>query len=579
MFDAIGLRWLWSWLAERRFQRIAMSLGDGLVCADPRFAIILWNPGAEVLFGYRSDEIVGRPFETICARAGEGGTVTPFAIADVPRDRLQAPGGHVVEFEGRRKNGEIFPVEACLSGSTGIDGFQYGAILRDVSARHRAVERIRYLAEFDALTGLPNRNSLKAHLDAVFADVSEPPRAVMLLAISIDKFQDINDMLGHECGDQVLRAVGLRLSARIGNRGFIARLSGDEFGLYIDGASEQDATAMCHSCALAFVSPLLAGAREYRIKLSIGVAMFPGDAQSFDELLGDAHLALHRAKAVERTGHVLYQRAFRDEMEARLSVEAELARAVAQGEFELFYQPQVMLSDRRMIGAEALIRWRHPERGLVSPGLFMPVVNTSPLSNRVAGWVMDTACRQAREWELMGHGIRVGVNLSPSQFQSGNLAASVRLILAATGLTPSLLELEVTEDILLDDVDKLLAVFAEIQSLGVRIVFDDFGTGYAGLSYLKKFPLDGLKIDQSFVFELRSNRSDAAIVRSTIDLSRQLGLSVIAEGIEDGATADLLMDLGCEQAQGYFFGRPMPAAEFEAKMLPRAAEGLPAVKV
>lgn len=575
MFGAIGLRWLWSWLAERRFQRIAMSLGDGLVCADPGFAIILWNPGAEALFGYRSDEILGRPFDTICAHAGEGSTVTAFAIADVPRDRLMAPGGHVVEFEGRRKNGDIFPVEACFSGSTGIDGFQYGVILRDISARHRAVERIRYLAEFDALTGLPNRNSLKAHLDAVFADVSQPPRAVMLLAISIDKFQDINDMLGHECGDQVLRAVGLRLSDSIGNRGFIARLSGDEFGLYIDGASEQDAMAMCEDCALVFASPLLAGAREYRIRLSIGVAMFPDDARSFDELLGNAHLALHRAKAGERMGHVLYRRAFRDELEARLNVEAELVRAEAQCEFELFYQPQVMLSDRRMIGAEALIRWRHPQRGLISPGHFMPVVNTSPLSNRIAGWVMDTACRQARKWELMGHRIRVSVNLSPSQFQSGNLAESVRLILAATGLTPSLLELEVTEDILLDGVDRLLAIFAEIQSLGVRIVFDDFGTGYAGLSYLKKFPLDGLKIDRFFVSELRTNRNAAAIVSSTIDLGRKLGLSLIAEGIEDAATADLLSDMGCEHAQGYFFGRPMPAMDFEAMLLSQRAAALP----
>jgi diguanylate cyclase (GGDEF)-like protein/PAS domain S-box-containing protein len=574
MSDAIGLSRLWSWLTERRFRRIAMSLGDGLVGADCDFAITLWNPGAEALFGYRADEILGRPFATICARAGEGSTVTAFALADMPRDRLMAPGGHVAEFEGRRKNGEIFPVEACFSSSTGIDGFQYGAILRDISARHRAVERIRYLAEFDALTGLPNRNSLKAHLDAVFADVSQP-RAIMLLAISIDRFQDINDLLGHECGDQVLRAVGLRLSGRIGNRGFVARLNGNEFGLYIDGASEQDAIAMCEDCGLAFASPLLAGAREYRISLSIGVAMFPGDARSFDELLGNAHLALHRAKAGEGTGYMLYQRAFRDELEARLSVEAELVRAETQGEFELFYQPQVMLRDRRTIGAEALIRWHHPQRGLISPGHFMPVVNTSPLSNRIAAWVMDTACRQARAWELMGNPIRVSVNLSPSQFQSGNLAESVRLILAATGLTPSLLELEVTEDILLDGVDRLLAIFAEIQSLGVRIVFDDFGTGYAGLSYLKKFPLDGLKIDQSFVSDLRTNRNAAAIVSSTIDLGRKLGLSLVAEGIEDAATADLLSDMGCEHAQGYFFGRPMPAAEFEAMLLGQRAEALP----
>jgi diguanylate cyclase (GGDEF)-like protein len=444
-----------------------------------------------------------------------------------------------------------------------LDGMLHG-----FSARMREVERIRYLAEYDALTGLPNRNALQVHLDAVFADVSEPPRAIMLLVISIDKFQDIGDMLGHGAGDLVLQAVAQRLHARIADRGFVARLSGDEFAVYFDGASEAEATAICQTCALAFERPLLAGPREHHIRLSIGVAMYPGDAATVDDLVGNSHLALYRAKAVERTGFVMYRRAFRDELEARLKVEAELAQAIGLGQFELFYQPQVLLSDRRVIGAEALIRWRHPLRGLISPGTFMPVVNASPMSNRVAGWVMDTACRQARQWELMGHHICISVNLSPSQFQAGDLAASVRLILAATGLTPALLELEVTENILLDDADRLLAIFAEIRSLGVRIVFDDYGTGFAGLSYLKKFPLDGLKIDQSFVRELRTDRSDAAIVQSTIDLSRKLGLSVVAEGIEDAATADLLSDMGCAQAQGYYFGRPMPAAEFETTVLP-----------
>jgi EAL domain-containing protein (putative c-di-GMP-specific phosphodiesterase class I) len=223
--------------------------------------------------------------------------------------------------------------------------------------------------------------------------------------------------------------------------------------------------------------------------------------------------------------------------------------------------------DGSLIGAEALIRWRHPERGLVSPGLFMPVVNSSSISERIAGWVMETACKQARRWELAGRGVRVGINLSPSQLQSGDLAQSVSDILAATGLTPSLLELEVTEDIILHDEERVLDTFRRIQKLGVRIVFDDFGTGYASLSYLKKFPLDGLKIDRSFVMDLLSDSDDAAIVNSTVGLSRQLGLSVIAEGIESRAIADFLLSMGCEEGQGYFFGKPMPAGEFEAQFL------------
>jgi len=276
----------------------------------------------------------------------------------------------------------------------------------------------------------------------------------------------------------------------------------------------------------------------------------------------------HSAAPRQRRGaHVEFESTIRQQLEARLRLESELVLAVERGQFELFYQPQVRLVDGGLVGAEALIRWRHPERGMVSPGEFMPVVNTSPSSEKIAAWVLDTACRQARIWELAGHAVRIAVNLSPSQLQTGDLAAAVADVLAATGLTPSLLELEVTEDILLLDEERVLDMFQRIQQLGVRIVFDDFGTGYASLSYLKKFPLDGLKIDRSFVLDLLSDPDDAAIVGSTVGLSKQLGLSVVAEGIENRATADLLVMMGCQEGQGYFFGRPAPAASFETDYL------------
>jgi EAL domain-containing protein (putative c-di-GMP-specific phosphodiesterase class I) len=267
----------------------------------------------------------------------------------------------------------------------------------------------------------------------------------------------------------------------------------------------------------------------------------------------------------------------RDELEARLTLEAELALAADRNEFELFYQPQVSLIDGRLTGAEALIRWRHPDRGIVSPADFMPVVNTSPISARIAFWVMETACRQALLWQQAGHNVRISVNLSASQLQSGDLVSTLMTVLRRTGCPASLLELEVTEDILIVDDEKALEIFRRIQDLGVRIVFDDFGTGYASLSYLKKFPLDGLKIDKYFVHGLQADSDDAAIVGSTISLSKVLGLSVIAEGIEDRATADLLASLGCEQGQGYYFGRPAPAAEFEQKFLSNDAVTTPGI--
>jgi diguanylate cyclase (GGDEF)-like protein/PAS domain S-box-containing protein len=569
--DEIDFRGLLSRIAERRFQRIAMSLGDGLVCADGDHLITVWNPGAAAIFGYQREEMIGRPLDAICAESDKAADPS-FSMGDLPHQALQLPGGMVMELRGRRKNGEVFPLEACFSGWQGTDGFQYGAILRDISVRKREAERIRYLAEYDSLTGLANRNTLHAHLGAMISQAGTEPGEIGLLVLGLDKFQQINDMLGQACGDRVLCAVSERLNAEVAEAGPVARLSGDEFAIAISGAEvTEKITALSERILLAFDAPLSAGSRQHRVKASIGIAVFPRDARTADELLGNGHLAMYRAKATRRGGHLKFERAIRDELEARLTLDAELARAVERNEFELFYQPQVSLPDAGLIGAEALIRWRHPSRGLVPPAQFMPVVNASSISDTIASWVMKTACTQARTWEQAGHGIRIGVNLSPSQLQSGDLAKSVAETLEITGLTPSLLELEVTEDILVVDAQRALGIFLAIQDLGVRIVFDDFGTGYASLSYLKKFPLDGLKIDRSFVMELRADSDDAAIVSSTIGLSKQLGLTVIAEGIEDRATADLLSGMGCQEGQGYYFGRPMPAAEFEQKFLLDAA--------
>jgi EAL domain-containing protein (putative c-di-GMP-specific phosphodiesterase class I) len=292
-----------------------------------------------------------------------------------------------------------------------------------------------------------------------------------------------------------------------------------------------------------------------------------------DALFGNADLALYRAKIAGRGRYVLFERGMRDEVEARALLEAELGQALERKELELFYQPQVSLKDGKLAGAETLIRWRHPIRGVVAPAEFMPLVNASSISDRISLWVLETACRQGSQWQRQGHGVRLGVNLSPAQLQSGDLAANVGATLKDTGLAPSLLELEVTEDILLEDDEMALATFRRVQSLGVSIAFDDFGTGYASLTYLKKFPLDRLKIDKSFVRDVREDASDAAIVDCTINLGKLLGLSVIAEGIEDDATVELLKGMGCEEGQGYYFGAPMPAAEFERRFLMQGVAG------
>lgn len=575
--DEIDFRSLLGRIAESRFHRIAMSLGDGLVCTDEHHRITVWNPGASAIFGYMPTEMIGRPFEMLCAIPVEAGTKA-FAIRDAARQALLVPGGAVVvEFEGRRKNGETFPVEASFSGWQGTDGFQYGAILRDISVRKREAERVRYLAEYDALTGLANRNTLHAKLVSLIGAAKRRSSEAALLVLGLDGFQRINDMFGHSAGDIALQAVAERLRMEVGGKAVVARLSGDEFAIALDCTEAGETiAAFAERIARAFEAPLVTVTRQHRIKISIGVAVYPEGGLTADDLLSNGHLALTKAKLTQRGSLVIFENAIRHELESRLTLESELALAADRGEFELFYQPQVRLIDGSLVGAEALIRWRHPVRGYVSPGEFMPVVNSSALSERIANWVMQTAARQARAWELSGHKVRVAINLSPSQLHCGDLADSVAQLLKMTGLSPSLLELEVTEDILLHDESRVLDMFKRIQQLGVRILFDDFGTGYASLSYLKKFPLDGLKIDRSFVLDLLADSDDAAIVGSTIGLSKQLGLTVVAEGIENRATADFLVSMGCEEGQGYFFGRPMPADAFEKQFLAAEFEAVSA---
>jgi diguanylate cyclase (GGDEF)-like protein/PAS domain S-box-containing protein len=567
--DEIDFRSLLGGVAERRFQQIAMSLGDGLVCTDQNALITVWNPGAVAIFGYEPEEMLGQPLDRVCAAGDGAGWSAPFSLLRLPVDALNMPGGKVMELVGRRKNGEAFPLEACFSGWQGVEGFQYGAVMRDISERKRKAERIKYLAEHDTLTGLANRNTLYEHLAARLAETKAEQGKVALLMLDLDKFKQINDTLGHACGDQLLCAVATRLNALVDEMSLVARLSGDEFAIIISGADVADRTKkLAEQTSLAFgKSAFCIGERQLRVNVSIGVAVYPDHCETADELFGNADLALYRAKVAGRGRYVFFERSIREALDAHLLLEAELALAVERKELELFYQPQINLTDGTLAGAETLIRWRHPVRGVVAPAEFMPLVNASAISDRISHWVMETACRQGSQWQKEGHDVRLGVNLSPAQLQSGDLATAVGSVLNDTGFSPGLLELEVTEDILLEDDAMALETFRRVQGLGVAIAFDDFGTGYASLTYLKKFPLDRLKIDKSFVLDVRADSDDAAIVGCTINLGKLLGLSVIAEGIEDAATAELLKGMGCEEGQGYYFGQPMPAAEFERNFL------------
>lgn len=561
--DELNLRGLLKNLAERRFQRVAMSLRDGLACTDAQGRITLWNPGAEAIFGYREAAIIGQTFETLLA-SGQG---EAFRLTAAPVEQLKQGGGLIVELKGRRQNGEIFDLECSLSAWEAGDMLQYGAVLRDISQRKRQQERIRFLAEHDTLTGLPNRNNLIARIETAMQQPEAGRARTALLALSISRFQQLSDLHGHIFGDHLQLAIAARLGELLAGTGLLTRLGSDEFAVLATDLPEDEACALAQRLVTAFQdAPIIVDGRRQRAPLFAGLAM-ASEAEDAEELLGNAHFALSEAKARDMTAPCLFERRMRNALEKRHVLEAELREAFTRGEFELFYQPQLDLATRALSGAEALVRWRHPERGYVSPGEFMPVVNTTSLAEPVAAWIMATACSQAAAWQRRGHAMRVGVNLTQAQFVAGNLADEILALLESTGLRPELLELEVTEDIILDDIDKTQATLARIRALGVRIAFDDFGTGYGSLTYLKAFPLDKIKIDQSFVRKLEPGSPDAAIVASTISLGHALGLSVIAEGIETEDALEILRGMGCKEGQGYLFAKPLPVRDLEARFL------------
>ncbi|WP_245428746.1 EAL domain-containing protein [Rhodoplanes elegans] len=572
--DELDLRRRLQTAADRRFQQVAMALGDGLVFYDRRGMITFWNPGAEAIFTYRATDMVGTPFATILvddpSRQAPRQAMRP-ALSEL----LERSGSKTLELEGRRSDGTVFPLDACISSWTDADGPQFAAILRDVSERKRRTERILYLARHDTLTGLPNRNALYEELKQAIRGAPSHKREIALLMLDLDRFKDVNDTLGHRYGDELLVQVAARLREIVGPEGFVARMSGDEFTIVLIGADlAEDAEQLSKRILTSFKTwPFLLAGESIRIETSIGMSIYPRDCDDQDELLANADLAMYKAKSSGHNKHAVFDPSLKLDLESRRLLLAELDRALVQGEFELFYQPQVRLADGLLIGAEALIRWRHPVRGIISPGVFMPTVNTNVIGEKVAAWVLTTACRQGGIWEERGQKLKIGVNLSPSQFKTGDLAASVMVALADSGLSPEHLELEVTENILLDDDDRTIETFQRLRNLGVGIAFDDFGTGYASLSYLKKFPLTRLKIDQSFVRALAPGTVDAGIVEYTIRLSRLMQLDVIAEGIETQATADLLHAMGCENGQGYLFGRPLSVPEFEHAFLAAAKCG------
>jgi len=417
------------------------------------------------------------------------------------------------------------------------------------------------LANFDGLTGLANRGRFYRRVE----DALARPLAAAVIMIDLDGFKDVNDTLGHIVGDAVLREVAARLERQVGPEDLVARIGGDEFAILIPDVTDfLEATEMALATSAAIARPIAVDGQEIRVAASCGMALAPSQAQDPMELVGDADLALFKAKAEGRGRVTVFQPAFRMEAAARRLYGMEIHRAVDEGEFLLFYQPQIRLADGALTGAEALIRWRHPERGLLSPAAFLPALERGPLAATVGAWVLDEACAQAAIWRRNGlPEFRMGVNLFGAQFRIGDLERDVKDTLERHGLPPSALELEITENIVLNHDDVALGALGRLKGDGVGIAFDDFGTGFASLSLLKRYPLSRIKIDKSFTDGFLNSKQDASVIRAILDMARSFDLETIAEGIETPQQQDSLREQRCEEGQGYLFGKPMPAPQFE----------------
>lgn len=469
---------------------------------------------------------------------------------------------------------ELMPATMLGAGVVGavllVMGSGFSSYIIDLRSRTESADRIHQLSFNDTMTGLPNRIAFNERLAFDVADAHEQAHKVAAFSIDLDGFKDVNDVFGHSAGDLLLIDVAERMRQSIGPGEFLARQSGDEFlGLRVSGNHPEDAEDFARRIAQVFQNPFQVHGQPVTLTASIGFAIFPTDTPERDQLLSNAKLAMHRGKSRQRGTISKYHREMDDAARTRRALARDLQTAVERDELELHYQLQTSLSDGAICGAEALMRWRHPVRGLVSPAEFIPLAEETEAIIPMGEWALQTACRDAADGKIPG---TVAVNLSPIQFSREDLAERIWSILLETGLSPSRLEIEVTESTLMTDTNHGLRILRKLKSMGMSVALDDFGTGYSSLAMLHSFPFDKIKLDQSFVKRLPSDAAAAAIVRTVLALGKSLGIPVLAEGIETAAQWRFLANEGCEKGQGYLFARPVPLGK-----LPEAIRGAQSV--
>ncbi|MFI7858480.1 phosphodiesterase DibA [Pseudomonas promysalinigenes] len=548
---------------DRERLRMAAAVFDstleGVLVTDRHGLIVHVNRAFMQITGYQQEEVLGqRPSKFKSGRHDA-------AFYQQIYGALAEKGEWSGEIWNRRKSGEIYPQWQTISAIRDERGelSHYVAVFSDISAIKHTEQELAYLAHHDPLTGLPNRLLFNDRARQALAAAQANKRGCALLLLDLDHFQSINDGLGHTIGDQLLKLVGERLGQAVGSSVTLARLGGDEFGVLAENCQQVgQAGKLAQGIIERMREPFEFDGHRLFISASVGISLFPSDALSAEQLLRNADSALFKAKSSGRACYALYTEELTAHAQHRVETASELRRALAKDELRVFFQPVHDLFTARMVGVEALVRWQHPQRGLVPPGEFIPIAERTGLIAEIDAWVLREACLQMVHWQAQGRSLEfVAVNISSRLFGQRELYRQVADVLHQTGLDPALLELEVTESAVMEDPEVALEQLHRLRELGLNLAIDDFGTGYSSLLRLKRMPVQKLKIDQGFVAGLPLDDDDIAIVRVIIALARSMGMQVHAEGIEEAEQARFLLEQQCQLGQGYWFGRPVPAGD------------------
>ena len=568
-FLGMGARLRRQRLDQERLRQAAVVFDctrEGVLVSDHNGVIVHVNPALVKITGYAPEEVLGQRPNMF--KSGHHGPEFYQAVFE----SLEKTGEWHGEIWNRRKSGEIYPqwqtIRAVRDSKDQIT--HYVAVFSDISAIKNTQSELMRLAHHDPLTDLPNRLLFTDRAEQALAYAQRHKSGCALLMIDLDHFKIINDSMGHNVGDLLLKAVGERLTAVFGKGFTVARLGGDEFAVLVENCTQvAQAAGFAQQVLEVMKGAFIIETHQLFISASVGISLYPNDALNAEQLLRNADSALFKAKSAGREGYALYTEELTAHAQYRIEVASDLRRALEQQELRVYFQPVHDLTTSRMVGVEALVRWQHPQRGLVAPGEFIPIAERTGLIAEIDAWVLEQACWQMCQWQAAGVDLSfVAVNISSRLFARPELYQLVSTVLADTGLNPVLLELEVTESAVMDNSEVALEQMHRLRELGLRLAIDDFGTGFSSLLRLKRLPVQKLKIDQGFVAGLPGDDDDVAIVRAVIALAQSMGMQVHAEGIEYVEQAQFLLDHHCDLGQGYWFGRPMPARELDWQRAP-----------